>query len=124
MDLFLFHYVSGSSRRRLPLSATDKLNNLIAVAGGDAGSGPLAARKNLQVALDSDAAGVEAQHFKQLQDGGAAWRLFAFAIHHDRYGFGGFHFELGAGLGAQLKAQVAFGAIVRDVDHQSSFIGA
>jgi hypothetical protein len=54
-----FVWVAVGSRRRL--AAAYEVDDFVAVAGLNGGTGPLRARKDFEVAFDSDAAGREIQ---------------------------------------------------------------
>jgi hypothetical protein len=73
----------NDERLAIWLSATDELNDFIAVTCSHAGGVPLGAWQNLQIALNGHAASVNAERFQQLRNGHTANRFACFSIHDD-----------------------------------------
>jgi hypothetical protein len=79
-------YLAAKSKKYKSIwvsAAADELHDFVAVAGFDGRLGPGGARKNFEVALDGDAAGIEAECEKQISDHRAWLRFAFFAIHYN-----------------------------------------
>ena len=70
-------------RARRVLAAADELDDFVTIARLEASLGPCGAREDFEVALDGDAAGVEAERKEQVGDAGAGLCFAGLAIHYD-----------------------------------------
>ena len=65
------------------LAAADKLHDFVTVAGCELRLGPLGARKNFEIAFDSNAAGRQVEIAQEVGDGSAGIRGASFAVDAD-----------------------------------------